>query len=92
MSKIETPAEFGFGDILRDTITGFEGTAVGFAAYITGCAQLCLTPKAKNDGKYPDSTWIDVDRLEMVRADDSGIVPNMRSGGRSSRDPAPKSG
>ncbi len=92
MSKIETPAEFGFGDMLRDTITGFEGTAVGFAAYITGCAQLCLTPKAKDDGKYPESTWIDVDRLEMVRTDASGIKPNMRSGGLSSRDPAPKSG
>ncbi len=92
MSKIETPDEFGFGDVLKDTVTGFEGTVTGFSAYITGCAQLCLTPKAKNDGEYPDSTWIDIDRLEAVKKDASGIVPNMRSGGLSSRDPAPKSG
>ena len=91
MSKIETPAEFGFGDVLKDKITGFEGTVTGFAAYITGCAQLLLTPRVGGDGKYPEGTWIDVDRLEAVKKDDSGIKPNMRSGGLSSRDPAPKS-
>ena len=92
MSKIEGPDEFGFGDDLKDTITGFEGTVTGFSAYITGCAQLLLTPKVKDDGKYPEGTWIDIDRLEAVTKDTSGIKPNPRSGGLSSRDPAPKRG
>ncbi len=92
MSKIEVPDEFGFGDVLKDTVTGFEGTVTGFATYITGCAQLFLSPKMHGDGKFPEGVWIDIDRLEAVTKDASGIVPNMRSGGLSSRDPAPKSG
>ena len=92
MSKIEVSDEFGFGDVLKDTITGYEGQATGFSCFITGCAQMFLTPRVQDDGKYPEGTWIDVDRLEAVNKDTSGIVPNPRSGGLSSRDPAPKRG
>ena len=92
MSKIEVPDEFEFGDVLRDTITGFTGIFTGFSTYMTGCAQLFLTPKMVKDGEYPDGSWIDIDRLEAVKKDASGIKPNMRSGGLSSRDPAPKRG
>ena len=92
MSKIEVPDEFEFGDLLKDKITGFRGMFTGFSTYSTGCAQLFLTPKVKDDGKYPEGTWIDLDRLEAVKKDTSGIVPNPRSGGLSSRDPAPKRG
>ena len=92
MSKIEVPDEFEFGDIIKDTVTGFTGIFTGFSTYSTGCAQLFLTPKVQDDGKYPEGSWIDIDRLKVVKKDTSGIKPNMRSGGLSSRDPAPKSG
>ena len=85
------PDEFGFGDVLKNKVTGFEGIFTGFSTYMTGCAQLFLTPKLKKNGEYPEGTWIDIDRLEAVTKDTSGIVPNPRSGGLSSRDPAPKS-
>ena len=90
MSKIETCDEFGFGDTLKDKVTGFTGICTGFATYMTGCAQLLLTPAVQDDGKYPETTWIDMDRLTKVSDDASGIKPQPRNGGRSSRDPAPR--
>ena len=92
MSKIEGCDEFEFGDVLEDKISGFQGAITGFSTYITGCAQLLLTPRVKDNGKCPEGTWIDIDRLKAVKKDTSGIVPNPRSGGLSSRDPAPKRG
>ena len=56
MSKIEVPDEFGFGDVLKDKITGFEGMFTGFSTYSTGCAQLFLTPRVKDDGKHPEGS------------------------------------
>ena len=90
MSKIETTDEFQFGDTARDKITGFKGIITGFATYLTGCTQLLLSPRVQEDGKYPDATWIDIDRLQVISTDATGIEPNPRNGGLSSRDPAPR--
>ena len=46
-----------------DLITGFKGTIVAFTYYITGCNQVCLTPKMGKDGKVEDSRWFDEQRV-----------------------------
>ena len=38
------------GQKARDKITGFEGTIIGRAEYLTGCTQFCLAPKTTPDG------------------------------------------
>lgn len=49
-----------------DTITGFYGTITGYAQYITGCDQVCLTPKVKEDGKMPQGQYIDINRIKLT--------------------------
>lgn len=56
------------GTKVRDVITGFEGMATGRAEYLTGCVQVCVSPRIGDDGKVRDSHWFDEDRLEVVDA------------------------
>lgn len=60
--------KFEFGDQLKDAITGFRGTAIGYCTYITGCNQYLLVPKVnKVNDKRPDGEWFDEDRLMKVK-------------------------
>jgi hypothetical protein len=54
------------GSTMRDTITGFAGAVTGRAEYITGCNQVLLQPKVKDDGSLNESAWFDEQRLEPV--------------------------
>lgn len=60
--------DFEFGDKVKDTITGFEGTVTGYTLFITGCAQYSVQPRIKTDGDFVEGRWIDEDRLELVEA------------------------
>jgi hypothetical protein len=54
------------GQSCRDTITGFTGIAIAKVKYITGCDKVELQPKQKEDGTVPESTWVDVNRVEVL--------------------------
>ncbi|OHE72587.1 MAG: hypothetical protein A2Z99_05465 [Treponema sp. GWB1_62_6] len=54
------------GKKYKDKITGFEGVATGFVQYISGCNQALLAPIATEINRLPDSSWLDVQRLEPV--------------------------
>lgn len=56
------------GDKVRDIITGFEGIVMGECRYLTGCEQRLVMPQEMRDGKYPESTWLDIDRLALVQS------------------------
>jgi hypothetical protein len=60
MAKIELGMKY------RDKISGFTGVATGYVRYITGCNQVLLGPKAKDDGTLPSSEWFDEQRVEDV--------------------------
>jgi hypothetical protein len=51
------------GATYTDRITGFQGVAIGFVQYITGCNQVLVAPKVGADGAMKDSQWIDEQRL-----------------------------
>ena len=51
------------GATYRDKITGFAGVATGRCEYISGCTQVLLAPKAK-DNKFEEEQWFDEQRLE----------------------------
>jgi hypothetical protein len=51
---------------VRDKITKLEGMLTGKVTYLTGCDQYLVQPQG--DGKtYPESTWIDVNRLIKIK-------------------------
>lgn len=55
------------GNLVRDIITGFQGTAISRVEYLTGCTQFGVVPKCGKDGKYPDAQYFDDKRLEFVK-------------------------
>ena len=57
--------KMGLGNIVRDKITGFEGTLIGRATYIFGCDQCCVAPQVK-EGAFQESRWFDDGRLDVI--------------------------
>ena len=51
---------------VRDVVTGFEGLAIGFTQYMTGCKQLLVQPPVTPEGVWVESAWIDHNRLEVI--------------------------
>ena len=54
------------GSKVRDRVTAFEGTAISRITYINGCVQYGVLPKVKEDGKYPETQYIDWQRLQAL--------------------------
>jgi hypothetical protein len=51
------------GAFVVDAVTGFSGYVTARAEYITGCAQVLVQPKVKEDGTFVEPRWIDETRL-----------------------------
>lgn len=73
------------GDKVRDRITGFEGVITGYVHYISGCDQVLVAPRVKEDGSAISSQWFDDDRVDIVEAQ----VAKVRDGKRGSDLEAP---
>lgn len=54
------------GKTVQDRITGFEGIITGISSYLTGCDQVCITPKSKDDNLKNDSIWLDTSRVVIL--------------------------
>ncbi len=53
------------GKKYKDRISGFEGVAVGYVEYLTGCHQVLLSRAVNDDGSI-NTTWFDIDRVEEL--------------------------
>jgi hypothetical protein len=63
MSKVN------LGDIVKDPITGYEGTAIGRTEWLNGCARITVQmPGVKPDGGLYDSQAFDEPQLEVVKS------------------------
>jgi len=52
------------GEKVKDSITGFEGIAVGRATYLYGCVRVLVEPEGlKEDGTTLEAVWFDEQRL-----------------------------
>lgn len=51
------------GTKVKDSITGFEGIAVGRAVYLYGCVRVLVEPEEMKDGKPIEAIWFDEQRL-----------------------------
>lgn len=69
------------GTTQRDKVTGFQGVAIAFCEYISGCNQVLLAPKADEKGDFKESHWFDMQRLEQVGTEaivlDNGKTPGF---------------
>ena len=72
-----TQTGFELGDEVRDTVTGFQGIAIGWHKWYTGCDTVSIQPPVSKDGKVPDSQTFDVIRLALVKAKKA---PSLLSG------------
>jgi hypothetical protein len=57
---------FNLGDIVRDPLTGYEGTVIGRTMWLWGCVTIGVLSKELHDGLPIESQWFDEDRLEDV--------------------------
>lgn len=67
MRKIE------LGSHVRDTVTGYEGTATSRLEYMNGCVQYCIKPRVGPDGKMPEGEWVDEGQIEVIDEAESAI-------------------
>lgn len=82
----------GLGDRVRDRINGYTGIATGRAEFLFGCRQVMVAPETiPADGKHPESSWVDEDRLEVV-APSAFVQPDTAAGagGGPSTSPMPR--
>lgn len=70
------------GDTVRDTITGFQGVAVGRTAWLYGCDRIGVEPREMKDGKPIDIVWFDEARLVVVEAGTVRVAPTVTGGPR----------
>jgi len=49
-----------------DNITGFKGTITIIEQTLNGMVQYVVVPKVGKDGKYPDGTVLDVERVKVT--------------------------
>ena len=54
------------GDMVRDTITDFEGIAIARSEWLGGCVRIGVQNKQMKDGKPVEETWFDENRLFII--------------------------
>ena len=59
--------KYNNGDLLRDSVTGYEGIVMVCSEYSTGCHHYGLQPRKPKDGKLGDWEWLDQSRLSLVK-------------------------
>jgi hypothetical protein len=67
------------GDVVRDSITGFEGVVIADTSWLHGCRRLTVQPSALHDGRPVESCSFDELQLLLVRK--SGHEPQRDAGG-----------
>lgn len=58
--------KFKLGHEAKDKVTGFQGILTGYCEYLTGCNQYHIQPKCEKATSYPNGTWIDEGKIELI--------------------------
>lgn len=88
MSSNTVTFKFGFGDLVKDKVTGFQGIVVGQLAYNTGCLQYDVRPPVNEKGEHQCGLWLDEASMEIVTPNKVSIIPDEDGPGGPSRGPA----
>ena len=55
------------GDMLQDTITGFEGIATAVTTWLNGCIRYSIQPRELREGKPVEEQWFDEKQVALVK-------------------------
>jgi hypothetical protein len=61
------------GWLVKDSITGFEGIAVGIVSFISGCDRVIIKPRGLHDGRTIKSEHFHLFQVQVV--DENPIIP-----------------
>jgi hypothetical protein len=64
MTKQNRDADLG--DMVRDKVTGFQGTITIRAKHLAGCDRFWVAPPVGSDGRMIEGQWLDIDLVEIV--------------------------
>jgi hypothetical protein len=69
------------GYVGEDKVTGFRGRITAIVRYISGCTQVCLSPKVKDDDvKLPDGSFFDIQRIMVDMSEPRLFLDNRVPG------------
>lgn len=68
--------EKGLGDLVRDTITGFEGVVTCVSRWLHGCSRLTVQPRELKDGKPIEAQSFDEPQLDLLERGIIGTTSN----------------
>ena len=51
------------GQQVKDSITGYSGTVVGWTLFLYGCERVGIQGPLDKDGKVPDIVWFDEEQV-----------------------------
>lgn len=67
------------GNLVRDTVTGFEGYAVTHAEHLHGCDRINVQPtEVRDDGSLGENEWFDAPRLQVIGSGIKGQIEEER--------------
>lgn len=69
------------GDKVRDSVSGFEGIAIGRTTWLQGCDRITVQPKVDKDGKPQDAHTFDEPQLIIVAKKKVKAVKSPKTGG-----------
>ncbi len=61
-------AKIKLGQVVRDKLSGNEGTAIARTEWLHGCVRITIQPVGTKDGVPFDNFTVDEPQLEVVRA------------------------
>lgn len=64
------------GDLVKDSVTGFQGIVVCRSQWLNGCWRITVQPREIKDGKQVESACFDDLQLEVV---ERGAVPSSNN-------------
>lgn len=65
---------FVLGNLVEDIVTGFTGIAISRIVYLTGCAQIGVSPRVAKDNKPESAQYFDETR---IRFKGKGVAQEM---------------
>lgn len=66
--KSENPQGIRLGDVVKDSISGFQGVVTSWTDWLNGCTRLGVTPEETKDGKPVETHSFDIEQLVLVKA------------------------
>ncbi len=65
---IPMPMIFNFDDMVKDTVTDFKGTVIGYCQWLNGCTRVAVQTAKLKDGNPVDFAWFPMTQLKLVKA------------------------